>query len=88
MDGLVVPTVAEMARIKAWMLATRHTVRDYLDDIYCHNGTRARYEGYCTEVFFRQAMAFLVGKILVGISHCRLCRRSSCLSELMIRARA
>src|SRR5688572_954140 len=29
--GLRVPTLAEMARIKAWLLATRHTVRDYLD---------------------------------------------------------
>jgi hypothetical protein len=29
--GLCVPTLAEMARIKAWLLATRHTVRDYLD---------------------------------------------------------
>ena len=28
---LRVPTVGEMARIKAWLLATRHTVRDYLD---------------------------------------------------------
>jgi hypothetical protein len=31
MKGLRVPTLAEMARIKAWLLATRHTVRDYLD---------------------------------------------------------
>ncbi len=29
--GLRVPTLAEMARIKAWLLATRYTVRDYLD---------------------------------------------------------
>ena len=29
--GLVVPTLPEMARIKAWLLATRHTTRDYLD---------------------------------------------------------
>lgn len=29
--GLRVPTLAEMARIKAWLLATRHTMRDYLD---------------------------------------------------------
>jgi hypothetical protein len=28
-----VPTLAEMARIKAWLLATRHTVRDYLDTV-------------------------------------------------------
>ena len=30
-EGLRVPTLAEMARIKAWLLATRNTVRDYLD---------------------------------------------------------
>jgi hypothetical protein len=29
--GLRVPTLGEMARIKAWLLATRNTVRDYLD---------------------------------------------------------
>jgi hypothetical protein len=32
-QGLRVPTVGEMARIKAWLLATRHTVRDYLDTV-------------------------------------------------------
>lgn len=32
-EGLVVPTLAEMARIKAWLLATRHTTRDYLDTV-------------------------------------------------------
>jgi hypothetical protein len=31
--GLRVPTLAEMARIKAWLLATRHTIRDYLDTV-------------------------------------------------------
>jgi len=31
--GLRVPTLAEMARIKAWLLAIRHTVRDYLDTV-------------------------------------------------------
>jgi hypothetical protein len=30
-SGLQIPTLAEMARIKAWLLATRRTVRDYLD---------------------------------------------------------
>ena len=30
-SGLRVPTLQEMARIKAWLLATRYTVRDYLD---------------------------------------------------------
>jgi hypothetical protein len=33
MQGLRVPTLAEMARIKAWLLATRQTVRDYLDTV-------------------------------------------------------
>ena len=32
-SGLRVPTLAEMARIKAWLLATRNTVRDYLDTV-------------------------------------------------------
>ena len=32
-EGLRVPTLAEMARIKLWLLATRNTVRDYLDSV-------------------------------------------------------
>jgi hypothetical protein len=32
-EGLCVPTLAEMARVKAWLLATRYTVRDYLDTV-------------------------------------------------------
>jgi hypothetical protein len=32
-DGVRVPTLAEMARIKAWLLVTRHTTRDYLDTV-------------------------------------------------------
>jgi hypothetical protein len=32
-EGLRVPSLAEMARIKAWLLVTRHTVRDYLDTV-------------------------------------------------------
>ncbi len=32
-DGRRVPTLAEMARIKAWLLLTRYTVRDYLDTV-------------------------------------------------------
>jgi hypothetical protein len=31
--GLRVPTLGEMARIKAWLLVTRYTVRDYLDTV-------------------------------------------------------
>ena len=32
---------------------------DYFDDVYCRNGSRERYAGYCTEVFFREAMAWI-----------------------------
>lgn len=32
-EGLRVPTLAEMARVKAWLLATRMTTRDYLDAV-------------------------------------------------------
>ncbi len=38
-EGLRVPTFAEMARIKAWLLATRHTVRDYLDAVVLLDAT-------------------------------------------------
>lgn len=30
-EGLRIPTLEEMSRIKAWLLVTRNTVRDYLD---------------------------------------------------------
>ncbi len=36
---------------------------DYFDDVYCRNGTRERYEGYCTEVFFREAMAWMQNRV-------------------------
>jgi hypothetical protein len=32
-EGVVVPTLAERAPIKAWLLVTRYTVRDYLDTV-------------------------------------------------------
>ncbi|MBT3291150.1 MAG: arylsulfatase [Victivallales bacterium] len=32
---------------------------DYFDDVYCHNGERTRFEGYCTEVFFDHALAWI-----------------------------
>jgi hypothetical protein len=32
-NGVRLPTLVEMARIKAWLLAIRHTVRDYLDTV-------------------------------------------------------
>ncbi len=46
--GLRVPTLAEMARVKAWLLATRHTVRDYLDTVVLLErlGTRSAVEAF------------------------------------------
>jgi arylsulfatase len=32
---------------------------DYFDDTYMHNGKREKYEGYCTDIFFDQAMDFI-----------------------------
>src|SRR6185295_17964377 len=31
---------------------------DYFHDTYRHNGVRQKYEGYCTDVFFGEAMKF------------------------------
>jgi hypothetical protein len=57
-DGLRVPTLAEMARIKAWLLATRHTVRDYLDTVVLlerlgENGARPAFAAF--DRIYRQA---------------------------------
>ena len=32
---------------------------DYFDDTYLHNGKRQKYVGYCTDVFFREAMQWM-----------------------------
>ncbi len=32
---------------------------DYFDDTYWHNGTPQKYTGYCTDVFFNEAMRFI-----------------------------
>lgn len=32
---------------------------DYFDDTYYHNGKPRKYEGYCTDVFFHEAMRFV-----------------------------
>lgn len=32
---------------------------DYFDDTYWHNGQPQRYEGYCTDVFFAEALRFI-----------------------------
>ena len=36
---------------------------DYFDDVYCRNGTRERQEGYCTEVFFKEAKVWMQERI-------------------------
>jgi len=36
---------------------------DYFDDVYCRNGERQRHEGYCTQVFFREARAWMAERI-------------------------
>jgi arylsulfatase A-like enzyme len=35
--------------------APDHFNNDYFDDVYEHNGKRRPFEGYCTDVFFREA---------------------------------
>jgi len=32
---------------------------DYFDDVYWHNGKRQRYTGYCTDVWFTEAIRFM-----------------------------
>src|SRR2546427_12197090 len=44
-SGLRVPTLAEMARIKAWLLVTRNTLRDYLDATVLVRAARRRASG-------------------------------------------
>ncbi len=39
---------------------------DYFDDVYCHNGEREHYEGYCTDVFFREATKWMQPHIESG----------------------
>ncbi|MFI3293767.1 MAG: arylsulfatase [Rikenellaceae bacterium] len=34
-------------------------MNDYFDDTYYHNGEEQKYEGYCTDVFFGEAMKFI-----------------------------
>ena len=36
---------------------------DYFDDVYRHNGRRERYEGYCTKVFFDEAMRWINNRV-------------------------
>ncbi len=39
--------------------ASSHWNSDYFDDVYFHNGARRAFEGYCTDVFFREATAWM-----------------------------
>jgi arylsulfatase A-like enzyme len=41
--------------------APDHFFNDYFDDTYNHNGTRQPYKGYCTDVFFDEAMKWIKG---------------------------
>ncbi len=34
-------------------------MNDYFDDTYWHNGETKKYEGYCTDVFFNEALHFI-----------------------------
>lgn len=36
-----------------------HWDNDYFDDTYIHNGQRQPFKGYCTDVFFREAMRWI-----------------------------
>jgi hypothetical protein len=56
-SGLRVPTVREMARIRAWLVVTRHTVRDYLDTVVLFErlgGEGAAAAMVCFDELYRQ----------------------------------
>ena len=36
-----------------------HWGNSYFDDVYKHNGVKKKYEGYCTDVWFREAYRFI-----------------------------
>lgn len=39
--------------------APDYWTNDYFDDVYWHNGVRRPFKGYCTDVFFREAMQWM-----------------------------
>ncbi|WP_372753435.1 arylsulfatase [Labilibaculum sp.] len=39
--------------------APDYWMNDYFDDTYWHNGVEQKYEGYCTDVFFSEALNFI-----------------------------
>jgi hypothetical protein len=66
-SGLRVPTLPEMARIKAWLLATRHTVRDYLDTVVLlerlgDTGVRQAFEDF-DELYRQSSGASPLGEV-------------------------
>jgi len=48
----------------AWGITSMadHWGNDYYDDIYEHNGVRKQYKGYCTDVWFDEAMKWMSAK--------------------------
>jgi len=58
---------SETLHHKSWGItsAADYWGNDYFDDTYYHNGRLEKYEGYCNDVWFRQAMKWMracVGK--------------------------
>ncbi len=39
---------------------------DYFDDTYIRDKKRTRYQGYCTDIFFREAMAWMKDRVAAG----------------------
>jgi len=44
---------------------------DYFDDTYIRNGMPEAFEGYCTDVFFEEAMAFMARSAKAGLDSAR-----------------
>lgn len=42
---------------------------DYFNDTYMHNGKRKKYKGYCTDVFFDEAIKWISEKINENVSY-------------------
>lgn len=42
--------------------APDHFDNDYFDDVYLHNGKKEQYKGYCTDVWFENAIRFIENK--------------------------
>lgn len=73
--GLRVPTLAEMARIKAWLLATRLTTRDYLDTVVLlerlgEHGTRTAMQPL-DELYPQPSGASVLGEVVERLGAAR-----------------